>query len=494
MVKHGPCRHCGVTSTPLWRNGPPDKPVLCNACGSRWRTKGNLINYTPLHSRAEPDEYEDYKGSSIRNGSVNKSKEVKVVKRKKNHNNDVVGLGGDFYDYSHSYRKFTDEDTSNWSSSVSDVSNSESFGPFSSTVGSDLTGLEQSILLDTTVPPRKRACHESAIEKFTRELYTIWQEQQSYCSESPEEELLYESDTPMVSAEIGHGSVLIRHPSEIAHEEESEASSFPASFVHTKANGTAFRVPKTTKSKKLSGPLTMNSKQRYWNEAENVHDTQQLLGSRDSPLCALDLNDIINHEEFAAQFTTQEQRQFLKYLPKSDNENYPISLKRLFDDPRFLESSLSFQQLLAEGVFDLSFPNVAPDDCRNLRRLALSNLLKSNWVEQYNLLKKSKNSSVALTEPATNVMELAKLAQKSQKSETEISPKDPSTMKMKFSDETKEFVDTERTGSHTKGLSISPSWHSLGSTDSHSDQDLLLDVPSNCAFPQAELLYPNQCR
>ncbi len=38
------------TATPLWRNGPPEKPVLCNACGSRWRTKGTLLNYMPMHS------------------------------------------------------------------------------------------------------------------------------------------------------------------------------------------------------------------------------------------------------------------------------------------------------------------------------------------------------------------------------------------------------------------------------------------------------------
>jgi len=58
MGKQGPCRHCGVTSTPLWRNGPPDKPVLCNACGSRWRTKGSLANYTPMHRKDDIDDDE----------------------------------------------------------------------------------------------------------------------------------------------------------------------------------------------------------------------------------------------------------------------------------------------------------------------------------------------------------------------------------------------------------------------------------------------------
>ena len=50
MGKQGPCCHCGISTTPLWRNGPPEKPVLCHACESRWRTKGTLANYMPMHS------------------------------------------------------------------------------------------------------------------------------------------------------------------------------------------------------------------------------------------------------------------------------------------------------------------------------------------------------------------------------------------------------------------------------------------------------------
>ncbi|XP_031383453.1 GATA transcription factor 27-like [Punica granatum] len=47
MRKQGPCCHCGAKETPLWRNGPLEKPVLCNACGSRWRIRGTLENYVP---------------------------------------------------------------------------------------------------------------------------------------------------------------------------------------------------------------------------------------------------------------------------------------------------------------------------------------------------------------------------------------------------------------------------------------------------------------
>ncbi|KAK8625314.1 hypothetical protein V6N13_090188 [Hibiscus sabdariffa] len=47
MGKHGPCFHCGIHSSPLWRNGPPEKPVLCNTCGSRYRLGRPLENYRP---------------------------------------------------------------------------------------------------------------------------------------------------------------------------------------------------------------------------------------------------------------------------------------------------------------------------------------------------------------------------------------------------------------------------------------------------------------
>uniref|UniRef100_K7KQQ3 GATA-type domain-containing protein n=1 Tax=Glycine max TaxID=3847 RepID=K7KQQ3_SOYBN len=54
--KHGPCFHCKIHITPLWRNGPEDKPVLCNACGSRYRKCGSLENYLPNHFQPEyPD-------------------------------------------------------------------------------------------------------------------------------------------------------------------------------------------------------------------------------------------------------------------------------------------------------------------------------------------------------------------------------------------------------------------------------------------------------
>lgn len=67
--------------------------------------------------------------------SINKNKEVKLVKRKRHP--DSVGVGAD---YSHGFRKVVDEDTSNRSSSGSAVSNTESCAHFGSADASDLTG------------------------------------------------------------------------------------------------------------------------------------------------------------------------------------------------------------------------------------------------------------------------------------------------------------------------------------------------------------------
>ncbi|CAI9294303.1 unnamed protein product [Lactuca saligna] len=70
MGKEGPCYHCGIEQTPLWRNGPPEKPVLCNACGSRWRTRGTLNDYIPKHAMRNVqdtrtgEDSDDHSGSS----------------------------------------------------------------------------------------------------------------------------------------------------------------------------------------------------------------------------------------------------------------------------------------------------------------------------------------------------------------------------------------------------------------------------------------------
>ncbi|GJW48112.1 GATA transcription factor 26-like protein, partial [Tanacetum coccineum] len=398
-----------IIGTPLWRNGPPDKPVLCNACGSRWRTKGSLVNYTPLHARAEPDDFEDRRVARVKTISI-KNKEAKILKRKQNYDNVVGGSanimlgsgsggGGVIYDHqTQGFRKVFDEDTSNRSSSGSAISNSDGYMQLGSGDASDLTGQAQSsVVWDTMVPSRKRTCvsrglKQSPVEKLTRDLHTILHEQRSYFSGSSEEDLIFECNTPMVSVEIGHGSVLMRHPSS-TREEESEASSLS---VDTKNEAysqlTTFPVYNANKGGNFSSRRNDASK-KIVNQDHVKRDNDeklQLLMNQTSQLCNIDLKDVINFEEFTSHLTNDEQQQLQKYLSLVDTDQVPDSLKSMFDSPQFKENLLSFQKLLAEGAFDLSSPMVKNEGGRTLMKLSLGSATKADWVEKYNLLQDAK--------------------------------------------------------------------------------------------------------
>ncbi|XP_044477336.1 GATA transcription factor 26-like [Mangifera indica] len=520
MGKQGPCYHCGVTSTPLWRNGPPEKPVLCNACGSRWRTKGTLANYTPLHARAESDDYEDHRVARVKSLSINKNKDVKVLKRKSTH--DYVAAGGVVPDYNQGYRKVVEEDTSNRSSSGSAISNSESCVQFGSADASDLTGPAQSNVWDSLVPSKKRTCgnrsKQSSVEKLTKDLYTILHEQQSsYFSGSSDEDLLFESETPMVSVEIGHGSVLIRHPSSIAREEESEGSSLSVEnkqYSTNEAYSHSLTFPKhnynmgnnfsNTSMDKAKNTIGQGMRQDQLKRDKFQHEKLQVLGNRNSPLCDIYLNDIVNFEVYLGHLTNEEQEQLLKYLTPLDTARFQDSLRSMFDSLQFKENLASFQQLLAEGVFDLSFPRASTEDCKTLKRLALSNLMTSKWVEHYNLLEKCKSNagaSIVSRWPNSIVLNNVLNAKRPSDSQYQKFPeaknmmKSPEQVIVKATFENKELIDNDGSFS-PRSLFASPAdssslmLESLNFVDESSDQDLLLDVPFNSSFPQAELLHP----
>ncbi|KAM7531044.1 hypothetical protein LguiB_034454 [Lonicera macranthoides] len=524
MGKQGPCYHCGVTNTPLWRNGPPEKPILCNACGSRWRTKGTLANYTPLHARAEPDEFEDYRVSRVKSISI-KNKEAKVLKRKQNYDNAVAGVVTP--DYNYSFHKVLDEDTSNKSSSGSAISNSESCVQLSNADASDLTDPAQSVVWDTMVPSRKRTCvsrqKPSSIEKLTKDLYNILHEQQLNFSGLSEEDLLFESDMPMVSVEIGHGSMLIRHPSSIAREEESEASSLsfdnkqlPSNEAYSRLTttlsenisykGVDFQRPWIEKTKKLTG---LGNEQEQMERDKFQHEKLQTLGNHKSPLCNIDPKDVLNFEELVNHMTSDEQQQLLKYLRSIDNERLPDSLKSIFDSPQFKEKLSSFKKLLAEGVFDLSL-GVKSEGFRTLKRLMLGNLTKSEWIEQYNLLKelKCKNSvggsvvaqglNAIPTCHSVNVKRSRDGQYQNFPGTKAATIKSPKGLVMKASYEQRELIDKDNDGTYFSPKSLftlppdssSLMLESFCYENQSSDNDLLLlDVPSNSSFPQAELLF-----
>jgi len=95
------------------------------------------------------------------------------------------------------------------------------------------SGSAQSHAWESLVSSRKRSWvtrqKPSPVEKLAKDLNSIMHEEQLYyLSGSLEEDLLYHSETPVGSLEIGSGSVLLRHPNLKSLEEESEASSIPA--------------------------------------------------------------------------------------------------------------------------------------------------------------------------------------------------------------------------------------------------------------------------
>ncbi|MED6119577.1 hypothetical protein PIB30_013011 [Stylosanthes scabra] len=517
MGKQGPCYHCGVTSTPLWRNGPPEKPVLCNACGSRWRTKGTLANYTPLHARAETDDSDDPKVSRVKNLTSNKGKDVTLLKRKLNH--DDVASGGLVPDYNQAFRKVMDDDKGNRSSSGSAGSNFESSAHYGGMDASDLTGPAQSVVWDAMVPSKKRTCggrpKPSPVEKLTKDLCTILHEQQSYFSVSSEDDLLFDSEAPMVSVEIGHGSMLIRHPSSIAREEESEASSLSVDNkqclmsdayscsgpppVHSDCSGMN-SFPGVERARNSTGKVMLHEQLQ---RGKSQHERLQLLGNHDSPLCSLHLNDVVNFEVFTRNLTNEEQQQLMKYLPVVDTAESPDSVKRMFNSPQFKENLTYLQQLLGEGVFDISLSGVKPEDCKTLKRFALSDLSKSKWVEHYSFLKKSTDraeKSIAQGSAgmaSSNVAKVKRLLHDSQNKkfpEMKTTMRSPKRMIIKSSCEGKEATEEGSCFSPKNLFALPHDCRSLldplSFADENSDQDLLLEVPSNSSFPQAELLYP----
>lgn len=59
----------------------------------------------------------------------------------------------------------------------------------------------------------------------------------------------------------------------------------------------------------------------------------------------------------------------------------------MFESLHFKETLCNFQQLIREGVFDLSFSFGNQVDCRTLNRLVLVCLSNFKWIEHYNTMK-----------------------------------------------------------------------------------------------------------
>lgn len=533
MGKQGPCCHCGVTSTPLWRNGPPEKPVLCNACGSRWRTKGSLTNYTPLRTRENMDS-EDFEVSKVRNVYF-KPRELKSHKKKQR--SGVMEFEHEIPYSGQNYRKIFEGDASNRSSSGSAISYSESCAHFGTTDASDLTGSAQS---DVLLPSKKRTCvtrpKPSRVEKLTRDLHFIMHEQQSsHLSLSSEEDLLYESEAPMGSVEIGNGGVLIRYIDSKSVEEESEASSLPIdkSYITNEvySGSASFPVPGENKGMhnsnvRIEKQSTSQVARAHVRRDKVSHEKIDILQDRDSPLSFIDLKDITNFEVFMKCMTHEEQQRLMRFIPSVDFEQ-PESLRSMLQSPQFMETLSDFQQLLVEGVLDLSFLGVNDEEGRWLRKLVLLNSTKCKWVQQHKSLQVAKRKRIEGAKKiakGTNFRGYSRLtslkrpredpnqhypdargAMRSPKRLHKLDDSNLSSVKsssqLNFTDagsglipDAHDFVENEGACFSPRSMFATPPDRSsmmvpMQFTDESSDQDLLLDVPCNTSFPDAQLLF-----
>ncbi|KAI0489155.1 hypothetical protein KFK09_028997 [Dendrobium nobile] len=515
MGKHGPCRHCGVTNTPLWRNGPPEKPVLCNACGSRWRTKGTLVNYTPLHAR-EPINWEEPKFAKVKI-IYSKPKVEKLQKRKK-----MIGVVENKYEISLS--ETLEEDASSGPA----ISYSESCAHFGNTDAIDWTGSAQSNAWDSLVPSKKRSVirpKHSSVEKLTKDLYSIWHEQQSSnISGTSDDDLLFEDENPIGSVEIGHGGVLLRHPWSKAVEEESEASSLPLydKLVCDASRPSSLPINIETKRTNFSSAsmnkLKISTAHLAQENATRVRfspDILNMLQSRDSLLWSANLEGVVNFEVFIKHLTNDEQQYLMKYLPSIDTAEPTDSLKIMFSSHQFLESFCHFKQLLQEGIFDLTFLQMSVEECSTLKRLVLLNLTQSRWVQLYKQLKGKKQKQFTgakidergkdfyehsnVTPPTKRPCESENQHLLESKVTTMRSPKQvhryistspPFRKSWKSREETpqaiydaEDIVDNEGTYVSPRSLFTSPPDRSsiLQLTDESSDHDLLINVRCNSA-------------
>lgn len=405
MGKQGPCYHCGITYTPLWRNGPPEKPVLCNACGSRWRTKGTLANYTPLHARAfEATDSSDYKCGHGKKGLQNPKQEISN-KRKEPGQDVEFGVLESYPQYAMG----VEDDASNRSSSGSGISYSEGCIQYGGTVGMDNTGYVHTPLWDSPIPSKKRTCmyrkRPSSVEKLTKGLRYILHEQDSSYLSGSSEDLLFSYKTPMVSTEIGLGSVFIRQPQSATWEEESEASSL---LVENKGYNT-FDVATQADSVAVTYSAQLQKEDKYLTEREKVkmkvkqlqedsdkhcgpnkvllenfpYNKHDVLQSCHSPLIFVELKDIVNFDSFVGILTVQEQTQLMDYVSSVDIARVPESLHCMFKSVQFEEALTNFQQLLSEGMFEIYMSGLDPQLKQILQKMIVTDMTNSKWIERY---------------------------------------------------------------------------------------------------------------
>ncbi|XP_068636866.1 uncharacterized protein [Aristolochia californica] len=232
MGKRGPCCHCGVTSTPLWRNGPPGKPVLCNACGSRWRTKGTLVNYTPGHS----SEDRRPRQRKVKAYAINPHSHYKGCPEDKT---TEPNYGA--------HKAVSEDETRSGSSSgfgMPDSGKCVQLGIMDSNGASGFAMFPRlfccipSSIHQIPITRRKRTDRiyytPTPVEHLQKSLFDVMRDQEfSNLTESAEDVLIHECRTPLSWPEIGLGTILIKPPTSSAEEESVGSSLILENRIHS---------------------------------------------------------------------------------------------------------------------------------------------------------------------------------------------------------------------------------------------------------------------
>ncbi|MCO5567741.1 hypothetical protein L7F22_021435 [Adiantum nelumboides] len=392
-------------STPLWRNGPADKPVLCNACGSRWRTKGTLVNYMPMHSG----------GLGLKNSSLKKSTQKIAEHYSLKRKEPSDGFPDSYCSYQgadHSRGMLHEDDACTRSSTGSGMSVSESCV--------QRTGMTSRASdcwppWGCHVPSKRRSLLERHRPSANRLSYNFLRSDFQVIKPPPSEDDLFVDCKPSsMLAEIGLGGVLIRPPTSGVPAQESQASSlmyekqelkqsatFESNATKVGILGASFSegISKHKGKDKTKQPARVrtvgNGSTKPWIPNKKLLDNfpynkRDVMQSCHSPLVFVELKDIINLETFMGILTEQEKHQLMKHLSSADK---PDSMKYMFSSAQFESALRGFQDLLSGGMFDSQESGVSPRVLQHYQQLlTVSDLTRSGWIERCSQMGRRKSS------------------------------------------------------------------------------------------------------
>ncbi|KAI5076438.1 hypothetical protein GOP47_0008503 [Adiantum capillus-veneris] len=137
-----------------------------------------------------------------------------------------------------------------------------------------------------------------------------------------------------------------------------------------------------------------NGSTKNWVPNKNLlenfpYNKRDVLQSCHSPLVFVELKDIINSETFMG-LTEQEKQQLMKHVSPVDK---PDSLKYMFSSAQFESALRGFQDLLSGGMFDSQESGVSPRVLQHYQQLlTISDLTSSGWIERCSQMGRRKSS------------------------------------------------------------------------------------------------------